>query len=134
NTLGGDEALFKHSNAGRILVFTLGGSKVPLPGKTAEVAPFSIPDGYPTSAELIAQGKPLYLIQCGSCHGLHGSTPMLPDLRRMTPEKHKLFQEIVRGGILEPLGMSSFAKDLTKQEVDAIHAYIISEARVAAAK
>lgn len=134
NTLRGDEALFKHSNAGRILVFKLHGTDVPLPAETAEVAPFSIPDGYPTSAELIAQGKPLYLIQCGGCHGLHGSTPMLPDLRRMSPERHKLFQEIVRGGILEPLGMSSFAEDLTEQEVHAIHAYIISEARVAAAK
>jgi mono/diheme cytochrome c family protein len=105
-----------------------------LPAKASKPDAFFGPDEYPTSAELIAQGKPLYVIQCGGCHGLHGSTPMLPDLRRMSPEKHKLFQQIVRGGLLEPLGMSSFADDLSEQEVTAIHAYIIAEAQAAASR
>lgn len=129
NTLGGDEALLTYSNAGRVLVFKLGGTDVPLPASVAERAPFFAPDGYPVSADLVAQGKPLYLLQCGGCHGLHGSTPMLPDLRRMTADKHRLFKDIVLGGTLEPLGMASFAEDLTEPEVIAIQAYIISEAR-----
>jgi quinohemoprotein ethanol dehydrogenase len=131
NTLNGDEALFKYGNAGRVLVFKLNGSKVEIPTQVAEPTPFSAPEGYPTSEQLIAQGKELYVIQCGGCHGLHGSIPMLPDLRRTSPEKHKLFQQIVRGGILESLGMSSFADDLSEQQVTAIQAYVISEARAA---
>jgi quinohemoprotein ethanol dehydrogenase len=134
NTLGGDEALLEHSNGGRIMVFKLGGGRVALPTKASERAAFFAPDEYPSSPELVAQGKPLYVIQCGGCHGLHGSTPMLPDLRRMSPEKHALFQKIVRGGLLEPLGMSSFSDDLSEQEVTAIQAYIIAEAQAAASR
>lgn len=130
NTLAGDEALFKYRNNGRVLVFKLGGSAIPLPQQAASQKPFNAPPQF-MNEELVAQGKPLYLIQCGGCHGMHGSTPMLPDLRRMSLDKHNLFQDIVRGGILEPLGMSSFADDLSEQQVDAIHAYIVNEAKIA---
>lgn len=58
---------------------------------------------------------------------------MLPDLRRLSLEKHKLFRNIVLEGLLEPLGMSSFAGDLTAAEVDAIQAYIVALSREAVA-
>ncbi|MEJ2533842.1 MAG: hypothetical protein P8Y92_18885 [Halioglobus sp.] len=58
---------------------------------------------------------------------------MLPDLRRLTPQKHARFRDIVLGGLLEPLGMSSFAGDLDEGEVDAIQAYVVSLAREAVA-
>jgi len=44
-------------------------------------------------------------MNCGGCHGMYGSTPMLPDLRRLTHEKHQIFRQIVLEGLLEPLGM-----------------------------
>ena len=59
---------------------------------------------------------------------------MLPDLRRLTPQKHARFHEIVLGGLLEPLGMSSFAGDLDEDQVDAIQAYVVSLAREAVAR
>ena len=71
----------------------------------------------------------LYVINCGGCHGMYGSTPMLPDLRRQSLEKHALFREIVLDGLLEPQGMSSFAGDLTPAEVDAVQAYVVNLSR-----
>jgi quinohemoprotein ethanol dehydrogenase len=82
---------------------------------------------------VLEQGRLLYVIHCGGCHGMYGSTPMLPDLRRLTSQKHAMFRDIVLGGVLEPLGMSSFAAELDEAEVDAIQAYVVSLAREAIA-
>ena len=70
-------------------------------------------------------------MNCGGCHGMYGSTPMLPDLRRLTHEKHKIFKQIVLEGLLEPLGMGNFSGDLSEEEVDAIQAYIVALSREA---
>ena len=133
NTLGGDEALLQYGNAGRVVAFRLGGGEVPVPAQIAPRGPFPQPPDIQASAEVLEQGRQLYVIHCGGCHGMYGSTPMLPDLRRLTREKHALFHDIVLGGILEPLGMSSFAGDLDEGEVDAIQAYVVSLAREAVA-
>jgi quinohemoprotein ethanol dehydrogenase len=53
---------------------------------------------------------------------------MLPDLRRLTPEKHSVFYEIVLNGALRPLGMGRFDDVLTREDAQAIHAYLIDEA------
>ena len=57
---------------------------------------------------------------------MYGSLPMLPDLRRLSRDKHKIFQQIVLDGALEPLGMPSFGDDLSAQDADAIQAYIVA--------
>ena len=103
----------------------LDGDKVPLPVAVAAPGPFPIPPDIQASPERIEQGRLLYVAQCGGCHGMYGSTPMLPDLRRLSHQKHMLFQDIVLGGMLESLGMSSFAGDLSEDDVDAIQAYIV---------
>jgi mono/diheme cytochrome c family protein len=56
---------------------------------------------------------------------------MLADLRRLTPEKHELFGDIVLGGLFESTGMSGFDDVLTEPEVDAIQAYIVALSREA---
>jgi hypothetical protein len=53
---------------------------------------------------------------------------VLPDLRHLTPEKQQLFQQIVRGGMLEPLDMSGFDDVLNEEDVDVIHGYLIHDA------
>ena len=133
NTLGGDEALLKYRNSGRVLAFKLDGTEVPLPPPVTPPGPFPQPPDIEASNEIIEQGRLLYVYNCGGCHGMYGSTPMLPDLRRLSPEKHKLFRNIVLEGLFEPLGMSSFAGDLTAAEVDAIQAYIVVLSREAVA-
>jgi quinohemoprotein ethanol dehydrogenase len=53
---------------------------------------------------------------------------MLPDLRRLSPEKFGVFDEILRGGILAPLGMGRFDDVLTRDDAEAVRAYLIEEA------
>lgn len=77
----------------------------------------------------IAAGSDLYHTFCFGCHGVAvRSATVMPDLRRMAPERHQLFDEIVLGGILEPLGMASFDDVLTSTQSMQIQAYIISRA------
>jgi len=129
NTLAGNEALLQYSNAGRVMAFKIDGAAVPLPAVVAPRGPFPQPPDIQASEETIEQGRLAYVLNCGGCHGMYGSTPMLPDLRRLTAEKHAVFKQIVLGGLLEPLGMSSFAGDLTEAQVDAIQAYIVELSR-----
>ena len=66
--------------------------------------------------------------RCAWCH-VQGSPGLVPDLLMLTPEKHALFKQIVHGGALAPRGMASFADVLSEGDVEAIHAYIVEEAR-----
>jgi quinohemoprotein ethanol dehydrogenase len=129
NTMQGTEAAIEFSNAGRLLVFKLHGESVALPDPQIPLSDFFAPADLHAAPETIEQGRMLYVPNCGSCHGVYGSTPLLPDLRRLTAEKHTIFDTIVRGGILEHNGMASFAQELGKNEVDAIQAYIAQMAR-----
>jgi quinohemoprotein ethanol dehydrogenase len=131
NTLGGDEALLEYHNSGRVLAFKLDGAAVALPPAVPPRGPFPEPPDIVASGETIEQGRILYIQNCGGCHGVYGSVPMLADLRRLTPEKHELFGDIVLGGLFESTGMSGFADVLTEPEVDAIQAYIVALSREA---
>jgi len=53
---------------------------------------------------------------------------MLPDLRRLPPEKLGVFDDIVRSGILAPLGMGRFDDVVTRDGADAVRVYLIEEA------
>jgi quinohemoprotein ethanol dehydrogenase len=45
----------------------------------------------------------------------------------MTPEKHQVFDQIVREGLFVPNGMPRWNDILTKADADAIHAWLIDE-------
>ncbi len=124
NTMQGSEAAMTYENDGRLLVFKLNGGPVAMPPKRPPPAPFYQPELAPVSAEILALGQGLYGLHCGSCHGFYGSTPLLPDLRRLTPEKHQLFSQIVLEGLLEAGGMPNFSDSLTQSDVLAIQAYV----------
>ena len=51
------------------------------------------------------------------------------DLRQMTRETHAQFNDIVLKGLRVQKGMASFAKLLSVEEVEAVHAYVISRAQ-----
>jgi mono/diheme cytochrome c family protein len=80
---------------------------------------------------------------CAGCHspGLDGSgawtlNGAIPDLRYAPPVVHKQWYEIVLDGTHQDRGMPAFGVDqrfpnvkkLTRQEADAIHAYVIDGA------
>jgi len=119
-------AAYRYGNEGRIITLKLNGPPPPLPPvATDQPLPAELPLR-PTNAAAIAQGEVLYNRYCGRCH-LFGRA-MLPDLRRLTPATHAIFNQIVRGGAYSPMGMGRFDDVLSSEDTEAIHAYIIDQA------
>jgi len=124
NTMQGAEAAMTYRNDGRVLAFKLDGTAVPLPEKLPPPGDFPEPPVFEADAETLERGRLDYVYNCGSCHGMYGSTPLLPDLRRLSVEKHAIFKDIVLGGALEANGMPGFADALDESRIDGIQAYI----------
>lgn len=116
-------------NISRMLVFKLGG-KAALPPEPELVNLPLDPPPSRASAEVIALGKAKYGRYCAVCHapGAVGSTE-LPDLRRSGAlGDAKAWSAVVYDGILKDNGMVSFAPSLSKEEAEAIRAYVIQRA------
>jgi quinohemoprotein ethanol dehydrogenase len=116
----------KYGNFGRLLVFKLnGGLSIDEPEHWAREIPK--PPAMELKAEVVDHGMELYHEVCGFCHGIAviGSAA-LPDLRKMSDQTHRMFKEIVLGGVLEDRGMSSFADRLSEKDVDSIHAFVVA--------
>jgi quinohemoprotein ethanol dehydrogenase len=80
----------------------------------------------------VKAGRKVFHSYCAVCHGLGavaGGTP--PDLRALTPEKHVLWDAIVRGGMHWQIGMVGFGEELSQQQTDNIHHYLIERATFA---
>jgi len=127
----------------RLLAFKLGAKNAfPYPKITVPEVPK--PPRQAFSQETIEQGKNLYESHlCSGCHspGLDGSgawsvNGAIPDLRYAPPQVHSEWYGIVLGGTHRDAGMLGFGVDLhfpnikklTRQEADAIHAYVIDGA------
>ena len=66
---------------------------------------------------------------CARCHGTAAvAGGDITDLRHLSPASHASFDEIVRGGRYESVGMPRFDAELNREQADAIHAYIIEQA------
>ncbi len=125
-----DSAAYRYGNAGRVVVFKLGGGPVPRPAPWVDT-PIPAPPAMQASAATLQHGEVLYNRYCARCH-LFGRG-LLPDLRRMTADTHERFQDIVLKGAYVPLGMARWDDVLGPTDADAIHAYVIAQARAAAA-
>ncbi|MGB3808140.1 MAG: PQQ-dependent dehydrogenase, methanol/ethanol family [Erythrobacter sp.] len=116
-------------NVSRLLVFKLGGAAA-LPAEKALASLPLDPPASRASAETIALGQQKYARYCAVCHapGAVGST-VLPDLRRSgTLGARESWMAVVHDGILEDNGMASFAGSLSREEIEAIRAYVIHRA------
>ena len=80
------------------------------------------------SSEDILMGEKLYSNYCGACHGAGVRGKSIIDLRYLTKDKHKMFNEVVLGGLLEENGMANFSTLINKKEANQIHSYIINAA------
>jgi quinohemoprotein ethanol dehydrogenase len=109
----------------RLLVFKLGGQArlPPLP----DAAPIPDPPPLRATEDVVRRGAELFANTCAQCHGqlAVGGTK---DLRHMAPETHAAFSDIVLKGLRADKGMASFAGLLKPDEVESIHAYVISRA------
>ncbi len=125
NFLHPQSAFYQRGNQGRILAFKLSGGPVPIPPLLPPVGPIPEPPAQTGSAETIQHGAALFSAHCASCH-LNQPGTLAPDLRRMSPETHAAFQQIVLGGIFVREGMPPWDDVLTPSDADAIHDYLIS--------
>lgn len=123
--MGGGNIEYTESK-GRILAFKLGGAASLPPTVVRPVMP-EPPAITATELQLDA-GERLYATHCGRCHGPGAqSGGLVPDLRYISAETHKIFAAIVIGGIYADRGMVSFANDISVEQSALIHQYIISE-------
>jgi len=130
--LSGGEALKTGAirNRSRLLVFRLGGEATLPP---AVDKPLVIdPPELTGSPEQVAAGFQLYSTYCVFCHGDTAvSGGVTPDLRALTPEKHAMWDAIVLGGMHWQNGMVGFGGELSKEQADNIHHYVIERAHAA---
>ena len=123
-----DAAFFQYENKGRIIAFKLGGGDTPLPPKQKKIETPAPPDTK-IKEELISKGISLYGFYCEICHGKFGDlhTSQHPDLSKLTPAKHMVFNDIVLKGILAQNGMANFSNSLSEEDVEAIHQYLLKQ-------
>ena len=85
------------------------------------------PPAIELKAEAIDHGMELYHEVCTFCHGIAAiGGAAIPDLRKMSEQTHRMFNEIVLEGVLADRGMSSFADRLSQKDVDDIYAFIVA--------
>ncbi len=119
-------AAYTYGNANRLLVFRLGGKAVPLPKPLPplEVAPPPPAQAPGVTEAVIAQGQTIFMANCALCHS-NQHRSISPDLRRLSPDTHAAFNEIVLKGALLPGGMPRWDDLLSEADATAIHASLI---------
>jgi quinohemoprotein ethanol dehydrogenase len=120
---------------GRVLVFKLGGTAKLPPYESPELPPPNPPTETFTEAQ-IAQGGNIYEGNCGICHGAGArSSGLVPDLRRSGALNDKeTWAGVVHGGMLRERGMVSFSKWFSKDEIEAVRAYVGVQAKFLASE
>jgi PQQ-dependent dehydrogenase (methanol/ethanol family) len=119
---------WKVRNQSRVLAFRLGGT-AQLPPLPPDERVMPRPQPVTAGQEAVAHGQVMYQRYCSYCHGDALRTGALnPDLRWSSADVHAVWQDIVIGGVLAPVGMVSFKKFLTPADAEAIRQYVLSEA------
>lgn len=120
-----DSAAGRYGNDGRIIALKLDGPAPSLPPAYQAPAWPELPTRSADAVQ-VAAGEALYNRYRARCHVFGHS--ILPDLRRMSPATHELFDSIVLEGAYVPKGMGRFNDVLTAADAHAIHAYITAQA------
>jgi len=121
-------AAIERGNAGRIIAFKLGGGGVPLPPLVDPRAEIPLPSRPDASPETLAEGGRLYRRFCADCHRIDDHPTVAPNLLRMDVAVHDVFERIVLEGLLEANGMPDFGREITADEVEEIHAFLVETA------
>src|SRR3546814_16589026 len=122
--LGGISTVAKVKPEARVLTYKIGGNaKLPAPDPSPDVLP--PPPPVTADAATVNKGRDLYNGYCGMCHGPNAmSGGVIPDLRYLTPEKHKIFNGILAGASASK-GMPPIIVVLKPADADAIHPSLI---------
>ncbi len=119
-------------NYSRVLAFKIGGeASLPTVEVTAK-APVPEPPASDGDAAMIALGKDKYYERCVVCHGADvASGGVVPDLRYSSHATFAAWDGIVLGGAYRDRGMPAFGGIFSKDDADAVKAFVIQEARKA---
>ncbi len=119
-------------NYSRVLAFTLDGqASLPTPPASAP-APVPAPPASDADAATIKLGKDKYYERCVVCHGTDvASGGVVPDLRHASHDTFAAWDGIVLGGAYRDRGMPAFGTIFSKEDGDAVKAFVIHEARKA---
>ena len=119
------------ANVGRVLTFKLGADGT-LPELEANLqTDYELPTlEVSMTEEVIAKGSLAYARMCGSCHGDQAySSGLVPQLRFSAITKDaEAWRDVLLEGLLAENGMPNFAGRTDAETVEAIRAYVISEA------
>jgi quinohemoprotein ethanol dehydrogenase len=123
-------ALSKYgTNQGRLFVFKLGGRHTVAALPPEEGTMTAEPPAQTADAATVQKGFVAYHQNCVFCHGFYAqSEGVVPDLRTVMPGVWDEYNEIVLDGELADGGMASFKDVLTRDDVAAIRAYVLSQA------
>ncbi len=118
----------KIRNISRMLAFKLGATgELPALPKSMEQR-LNLPPST-ASADEIKKGERLFQTYCSACHGDVAVTGgVLPDLRYSSTLANDQWFDVVRRGFLQPLGMVSFAKEVSQEDAARIRDYVIFRA------
>jgi len=115
-------------NVSRVLAFKLGG-KASLPPLPQFSQPQLKPPRPTAGAATVKKGEALFQGYCSTCHGdVAVSGGVLPDLRYSGTLGNSAWTDVVLGGSLQSFGMVSFSRELSKEKIEAIRAYVIFRA------
>lgn len=119
-------AAYRYGNRGRIIAFALDGGAVPHPAELSrEVNDFTEPPlARAGTASEVQEGADLFMRNCARCHTNNGEGKV-PDLRHMTAATHAEFDDILLHGSRANRGMGDFSGLLTKENVQALHDYLL---------
>lgn len=112
--------------SGRLLVFALDRNEALPESFVFDHEPVPLP-ALTASPATIAEGEALFRDYCMRCHSFAGGGA-ISDLINMSESSHLGFEQIVHDGAFESAGMIGFADMLSREQVRAIHQYIISSA------
>jgi alcohol dehydrogenase (cytochrome c)/quinohemoprotein ethanol dehydrogenase len=115
-------------NISRVLVFKLNGTaKLPPVPPAAPKVLNPPPDT--ADAATIKRGFKLFVHYCSNCHGDAAvSGGETPDLRYSPLLSSDSWFDVVLGGVLKDNGMVSWSKVMTREDADAVRAYVIRRA------
>ena len=124
-----ESASYRYGNKGRIVAFKLGGGAVPSrPTLDRNESRFTKPGvARRGTMETIERGGKLFVQNCARCHHNAGGGG-IPDLRWMTKSTHGEFMDIVMNGSRADKGMGNFSNQLSAEDAEAVHVYLIEEA------
>jgi mono/diheme cytochrome c family protein len=123
---GGQSRSMGMKNISRILSFKIGGEAALPQAESQPLPPLAEPPARDASAELVESGRVEYSKRCSMCHGDYAeSGGLVPDLRYASADTYVAWDAIVLGGARLDKGMPAFGLALSKEDSDALRAYVI---------